>query len=253
LIHSLLVALCGDFRVFSARVEMVRLVWPFQDVSQPFLALNRLPAIMYKLNLLDQLIKYISLFGEITSEEVDSIDRHLSDVVSDSQKCFSSYKNLPRKFNFFQTHHSIYFIYKLANKLHMEGQGEISEKLYLVNRLINGVDLFYKINMPQYFIAAHGLGTVFSRAKYGEYFVVYQNSTIGISGGQYPTIKNKVVIFANCVIAGNTTIGENCVISAGTTLINKNIPDNSIVYGCGGSNIIIKNNNKNVINEFFEI
>jgi len=60
-----------------------------------------------------------------------------------------------------------------------------------------------------------------------------------------------VVIYPNCVIAGDTTIGENCVISAGTVLIDKRIPDNSLVFG--GSSISIKENKSNLIADYFAV
>lgn len=201
--------------------------------------------------LLEQIVRYLKIFGEISQCEIDALNNSLPNVVSISEQSFSRYSNLPKKFNIYQTHHSIYLIYKLARMLYLEGFESASEKLYLVNRMVNGIDLFYRIEMPENFICGHGLGTVFSRATYGDYLVVFQNSTIGVNRGNYPTIGSKVVIYSNCVVAGSTEIGENSVVSPGTVIVNKKIPPNSIVFGGSGTSLVIKENNKDIINDYF--
>ena len=44
---------------------------------------------------------------------------------------------------------------------------------------MNGVDLFYAIELPPVFGAEHPLGSVMGRAKYGEGFFFYQGCTVG--------------------------------------------------------------------------
>ncbi len=74
-------------------------------------------------------------------------------------------------------------------------------------------------------------------AVIGENFKIRQNCTIGLSGGAGKPgvppaiyIGDNVDIGANsCVIGNNLTIGDNVTIGA-MTFINKNIPDNTVVY-----------------------
>ena len=201
--------------------------------------------------ILDQISKYISIFGGVSTNELSEIKRCLPEVVAMTDDCLSGYAKLPNVFNIYQTQHSIDLIYRLARNLYLNGCEQISEKLYLVNRMVNGIDLFYKIELPKNFIFGHGLGTVLSRAKYGDYLVMFQNSTVGVNDGKYPIIGSRVVIFPNCVISGGTVLGNDCVVSAGSVLINEKIPDNSIVFCRGGGDLVIKENRGGLINDYF--
>jgi serine O-acetyltransferase len=118
--------------------------------------------------------------------------------------------------------------------------------------MLNSIDLYYKIQMPEHFLIGHGLGAVFSKACYGNYLVVFQNVTIGVQDGLYPSIGDKTVIYPNCIIAGKTIIGENSVIGAGTKLINKTIPDCSLVFEKDG-NLCVKQNTQSEIEKYFRI
>ena len=65
---------------------------------------------------------------------------------------------------------------------------------------------------------------------------IFQNVTIGM--GKYnperktsvPIIGDKVVIWANAVIAGGITIGDNAVIGMGS-VVTKDVPPNTVVAG----------------------
>ncbi|MCI8644721.1 MAG: serine O-acetyltransferase [Lachnospiraceae bacterium] len=112
---------------------------------------------------------------------------------------------------------------------------------------MHGVDWFYEIDLPIHFLVEHPVGSVLGRAKYGDYFFVYQGTTVGgnRSKGQlcYPTIGQNVIMFANATILGDTHIGNKVVISAGTYIINEDVPDNCIVFG-KSPNLAIKRKNE---------
>lgn len=70
-----------------------------------------------------------------------------------------------------------------------------------------------------------------SGVKLGENIKIYQNVTIGSRyKNDFPTIKDNVIIFAYSYILGNITIGKNSIIGA-YSLVIKDIPKNSIIYG----------------------
>ena len=75
------------------------------------------------------------------------------------------------------------------------------------------VDWFYQVELPVHFMAEHPLCSVLGKAKYGDYFFVYQ---------------------------GTTVIGAN------SYLINETIPDNCIVFG-SSPEIVIKRRSQNEI------
>ncbi|WP_052184912.1 hypothetical protein [Methylotenera sp. N17] len=195
----------------------------------------------------------LQVFGGLEKFEREIITSHLTDAVNETTKIIGKYSKIPKSFNLLQTHHSAVFFYKLAQLLRKnDAHAVLCEKLYLLNRMLNGLDLFYKIEMPEFFLIGHGLGTVFSNSTYGNYLVVFQNVTIAVQDNLYPTIGEKVVIYPNSIVAGNTVIGSNSVIGAGTKLINKVIPPNSTVYE-NGSKLVIKPNDRNEIRKYFDI
>jgi serine O-acetyltransferase len=202
--------------------------------------------------IINVLVNQLSFFGLLNNAELNDLHNYFEEAKNLTVESTSLYVGLPKQFNFFQTHHHTLFLYTFARLLYEKNvSNHLCTKLYLLNRMMNGVDLFYKIKMPKYLLLGHGLGTVFSRAKYGNYLVVFQNSTIGVQDQNYPEIGDKVIIYPNSVIVGKTKIGNNCIIGAGTILVNKTIPDNSIVHG---SEVIrTTNNSKNLIREYFDI
>ena len=81
----------------------------------------------------------------------------------------------------------------------------------------------------------HGHGTIIDAVRIGKNFSVYQGVTIGknVKPGDItskPIIGDNVAIYANAVIAGEVKIGNNVSIGAGTVVM-KDIPNNSLVYG----------------------
>lgn len=199
------------------------------------------------------LLDQISFFGRLDKDELSLLQECIGYALALTNKTITPYKTIPKTYNYHQTHHNIVFLYHLSRYLYLYSpNNKVSEKVYLLNRMLNSIDLFFKIDMPDNFLIGHGIGTIFSKASYGNYLVVFQNVTIGTQDEKYPTIGEKVVIYPNCVISGNTTIGDNSVIGAGTVLINKDIPPNSIVYFKNGQ-LCIKENKQNIIQTYFDL
>lgn len=78
-----------------------------------------------------------------------------------------------------------------------------------------------------------GIGcVVHSRTVIGERVIIGQNSTIGrsLDPEDFPTIGNDVYISAGVRIIGKIHVGNNVIIGA-NAVVNKDVPDNSIVVG----------------------
>ena len=132
------------------------------------------------------------------------------------------------------------FLYFLANELYRNiGPSLLSDKLYYLNKIMNGLDMYYAIELPEVWSAEHPVGSVLGRAKYGNGFYFYQGCTVGGNHGIYPNIGKNVKMFAHSHIIGNCYIGDNVVLGAGCLVKDENIPDNSIVFG-QTPNLIIK-------------
>lgn len=75
--------------------------------------------------------------------------------------------------------------------------------------------------------------TIHPMAKLGDNVTMMKGSTVGISGGSHrgaPVIGNNVYIGLNSTVIGNITIG-NDVLIAPNTLVNIDVPANSVVIG----------------------
>lgn len=145
------------------------------------------------------------------------------------------------------------FLYYLSNSLatctasHHEREASL---VYYLNKILHANDWFYAISLPEHFWAEHPVGSVLGRAWYGDYFFVYQGTTVGGNrkNGKiyYPTIGDNVIMYAHSTILGDSHIGNNVIISANTYLINENIPDNSIVFGSTPQIVIKRKTDKEI-------
>lgn len=136
------------------------------------------------------------------------------------------------------------FLYQISHLLYKEGYSQIADKVYYLNKMLNGVDLFYAIELPEHWNCEHPLGSVMGRAKYGDYFFFYQGCTIGGNHTDYPVLGDHVTMYSNSKILGNSHIGNNVVIGANAYIKDTDIPDDSMVFG-QFPNLIIKPN-KNI-------
>lgn len=135
---------------------------------------------------------------------------------------------------YFNNYHSgqmsifLYFLSKCCAA--REEDTELAEEVYYLNRIMNGVDWYYGINLPNVFGVEHPVGSVLGRAEYGENFFIHQGCTVGANLGKLPKIGRNVCMCSNSQIFGESIIGNNVIISAGTHVFNKIIKDNCVVY-----------------------
>lgn len=96
----------------------------------------------------------------------------------------------------------------------------------------------------------HPFSTIVNAKSIGDNFTIKNNTTIGNNhenNDERPIIGDNVFVGANVVIFGGITVGNNVIIGAGT-VVNKDVPSDSIVVGnpCriikqgGGNNVLYK-------------
>ncbi|MFX0556533.1 transferase [Maribacter sp. CXY002] len=194
-------------------------------------------------NLVRQLNSYFSL-----SDEENKIIKDLSQgVFSRCATCFS--KNSNKYYSkdgeaYFNPYHSgqySIFLYYFSNAIFRDSKNNIrlADKIYYLNRIMNALDLFYEVELPEIFMLDHPVGTVIGRATYGNYFSFTQNCTVGNNKGIYPVIGEHVTLSAGSMILGNCKIGNNVILGACACVKDDDIPDNSVVFG-SSPNLIIK-------------
>lgn len=151
-------------------------------------------------------------------------------------------------------HYSM-FLYLLSNTLFKEQPKETSlaSKVFLLNKSMFGIDAFYGIDLPDFFLFVHPIGTILGRATYSNYFLVYQGVTIGATTeGIYPTFEEKTILYSNSSVIGETHLGSNCIVAAGASLINRKIAPNQVVVGSFPNHRILPNK-KDLIHHYFHI
>lgn len=157
---------------------------------------------------------------------------HFDEALERLQGCINAVR--PWRENQFDPLHSTQycsFLYFLANTIwRRTGTTETPTRLFLLNKALNGIDLFYEIEMPPVFFIGHSVGIVFAKATYGNYLVVYQNSTVGKNHGVAPVLGDGVVMYPNTAIIGRCQVGDGTVLAQGVSLINSSTPGSCTVF-----------------------
>lgn len=189
--------------------------------------------------------------------DVTELGEYYDVAIKRTEKCFSVtqnkyYKNSEGISHFSPFHSGQYsiFLYYLANAAHKGGNSALATKIYYLNKVLNCVEWYYEIELPDVFGVEHPVGSVLGRAKYGNGFFVYQGCTVGANKRIYPKMGNNVLLYANATILGNCNIGNNVIVSACTYIKDEDIPDNCIVFGTS-PNLTIKKYPEEVMLEKF--
>ncbi len=172
--------------------------------------------------------------------------------------CFSRINNecffdgCSAKFDHLHADQYAMFLYYLSNTIWRVKKDEtLAGKIYYLNKALNGLNILYKVTLPDIFFLIHCVGIVLGRAEYKDYFVAVQNSTVGANGNRiYPRLGKGVMMCAGSALIGNCKIGDNCLISINTTVMEKDIPPNMVIFG-KYPDISYKRTKKSVIERYF--
>lgn len=144
------------------------------------------------------------------------------------------------------------FLYFLSNCIWKNSENaDAATRIFLLNKALNGIDLFYEIEMPKYFGIAHTVGMVFSKGNYGDYCLFHQGCTVGRDGAKYPTLEKGVMMFPGSMVIGDCLVRENTVISPGVILINTETPGNCYVFAGKTGKPIFKKLKSYYIDKYF--
>jgi len=155
------------------------------------------------------------------------------------QACFAGIKRPKYQdangpfFNYLHPDHYAVFLYLLANTIHRsDASSNLAFRVYYLNKALHALDVFHNAELPEVFMFMHPIGTVLGHAKYGNYFCAYQNCTVGSDEpGNTPVFGDCVVMYAGSTVIGKSKIGENVVLGAKAFVIDRDIPNDSIVMG----------------------
>ncbi|MDH0364475.1 hypothetical protein [Comamonas aquatica] len=206
------------------------------------------PSIETLNNLIRHQIHNLFLLNEVESE---AISLSLGEALKKTEKCFGQSTNKYYKRNgniIFSIYHSgqyCIFLYLISRQVFLDNPSnrELADKIYFLNKTLNGLDLYYEIEMPESFHLDHPVGSVMGRARYGNNFTFSQQCTVGNNKGIFPEIGNNVQMLSGSKILGRCTIGDNVVVAANSYIKDTDIPADSLVFGTS-PNLIIKSRKK---------
>jgi serine O-acetyltransferase len=167
-----------------------------------------------------------------------SLEPIVAEALARTEHCFS---RIHRKyylqqgkirFDHLNSDHMSAFLWFVGNSAwKLTGDTSIPTKLFYLNKIMNGIDLYFSVALPEVFLLVHPVGSVIGHATYGDYLVVYQNCTIGADAGVYPTFGEGTILFSRTSVLGNSTVGDNVVFAANSFILNSDISPDSMVVG----------------------
>ena len=191
------------------------------------------------------LIHQLEGFFPINNDEKECIISLMGGVFIKVEYCFSQspnkyyHRNGETYFNPFHAGQYTIFLYFYSREVFKSGNPLLADKIYYLNKIMNSCDLFYEVELPDFFMLDHPQGTVMGRAKYSDGLSFAQYSTVGNNKGIYPVIGKNCRMCMNSAIIGNCHIGDDVTIGAGALVKDSDIPSNSVVFG-QSPNLVIK-------------
>lgn len=188
-------------------------------------------------SILKQLIRQLEGFFILPKSEIDFLQEQLASALSKLEqnlKCTINRYNWKDAEVYFSPYNSMQylsFLYEFSRLARTENRSALADKLYYLNKIMNGIDIYHSVDLCLGYHFDHPLGTVLGRATYSNYFKAIQGCTVGNNMGIYPKIGECVSMLAHSSIIGNCTIGSNVLVGANTVIKDEDIPDNSVVLG----------------------
>ena len=195
-------------------------------------------------HLLSLLCKQLDNLFTIDEAERKILAEAMTESLRRTELCFSNIDNKyywkfdKPYFNPFHSGQYCVFLYFISNEI-SEQNSILADKIYYLNKALNGLDLFHEVAMPDVFFLDHPVGTVIGRATIGRYFCFGQNCTLGSNKGVYPTLGSNVNMCPGAMILGNSKIGDHVLLAANAYVKDEDIPSCSIVFG-SSPNLTVK-------------
>lgn len=217
-------------------------------IETKLIGMDRASLVSYVVALIDRLVPD-GKAGQFRPQ----IDRSLDEAVERTMICINRSRLWkPGGFSYLHSSHFCTFLYLLANSIWKESADpEVCTRLFIVNKALNGIDLFYQIELPEPFFIGHSVGIVLARASYGKRVVLYQNSTVGKGGDYYPEIGNDVILYPNSAVIGRCRIGDGTIVSQGVSVINRDTPGNTMVFPGEKGALLFKEPRRSIIEDYF--
>ncbi len=138
-------------------------------------------------------------------------------------------------FNHLHSDHYCSFLYLLSNTAYLQKNTDLATKVFLLNKYLHSVDLYFSVSLPEVFLLVHPVGSIIGNATYENKIVIYQNCSIGSVYKDekyiYPKFGENIVLYSRTSIIGECRIGNNVIFGANTFVMKSTIENNSLVTG----------------------
>lgn len=183
------------------------------------------------------------------------IKRHIDEALGRVNHCVNGVRYWrPDEFNYLHSSQYCQYLYYLANTIwRREKHGGAATRLFLLNKALNAIDLFYEIEMPEVFFIGHSVGIVLAKATYGNHLVLYQNSTVGRHIDKIPMIGDGVILYPNTAVIGASKVRSGAVISQGVGVINAEVPENAMAFRGEGGALVFRPTPEALLSEYFRL
>ena len=135
-----------------------------------------------------------------------------------------------RGFNHLISGHYATFLYYLSSECARAADVLTATRLFLLNKALNGIDLFYEVPMPEVFLIGHTVGMVFAKAEYANHCVFHQGCTVGRSGSDRPVLGEGVILYPQSSVIGRCFVRPHTVLTPGVQLVNLDTPGHCLVF-----------------------
>lgn len=178
-----------------------------------------------------------NMFPDGNDVTPDVIATFLPVALKRLSKCFSHINNKyffdgkNTVFNHLHSDQYSMFLYLACNTAYKMNFPDAASKIFLLNKALHGIDAFYEIELPEIFLFVHPLGTVLGRAKYSNYFMVYQGCGVGSNHDIYPELGEFVTLRPKSFVLGKSKVGRNCSFGADSLMLDRDLEDNTLYLG----------------------
>lgn len=146
------------------------------------------------------------------------------------------------------------YLYFLSREVFLQlNDIELATRLFLLNKALNAFELYFQVELPDYFFLSHTPGLVFAQASYANYCVFHQGCTVGRNGNDRPTLQEGVIMYPNSSVIGRCLVRNNSVIAPGVQLVNQDTPGNCYVFMGADGRPVFKDVEELFAKRYFEL
>ncbi|PZP35676.1 MAG: hypothetical protein DI603_02555 [Roseateles depolymerans] len=183
----------------------------------------------------------------------DSIQQAMPQALERVRHCVSQVLAWPQGFDPIYSGQYASFLYLLSNEVGVTQRDvATATRLFLLNKALHGLELFYDLVLPEVFLIGHTPGLVLAKAQYGSHIVFHQGCTVGHKlDGHRPVIEERVVMFPNSMVIGRSVIRRNTAIAPGVCVVDMETPGDCYVLPGPNGRPVIKPHNKEFWRRYF--